>query len=64
LHGGRLDAWGEWGAGSQFRLTLPCLVGNAITDEPLPLIPRDAARRSDGPFGARVGGGPQRAPDR
>jgi two-component system sensor histidine kinase MtrB len=43
LHGGRLDAWGEWGAGSQFRLTLPCIAGNAITDEPLPLIPVDAA---------------------
>jgi two-component system sensor histidine kinase MtrB len=42
LHGGRLDAWGERGAGSQFRLTLPCIAGNAITDEPLPLIPRDA----------------------
>jgi two-component system sensor histidine kinase MtrB len=41
LHGGRLDAWGEWGLGSQFRLTLPKIAGNAITDEPLPLIPAD-----------------------
>jgi two-component system, OmpR family, sensor histidine kinase MtrB len=46
LHGGRLDAWGEWGAGSQFRLTLPRIAGNAIADEPLPLIPTDGYPRT------------------
>lgn len=43
LHGGWLQAWGEPGAGSQFRLTLPRRVGGDLTASPLPLMPEDAA---------------------
>ena len=42
LHGGWLEAWGAPGAGAQFRLTLPHRAGDAFTDSPLPLVPRDA----------------------
>ncbi len=42
LHGGWLQAWGEPGRGSQFRLTLPVRVGADLTSSPLPLIPEDA----------------------
>ena len=42
LHGGWLQAWGEPGAGAQFRLTLPRRAGDRITKSPLPLIPADA----------------------
>jgi two-component system, OmpR family, sensor histidine kinase MtrB len=42
LHGGWLQAWGEPGAGSQFRLTLPLHPGAELTSSPLPLIPEDA----------------------
>jgi two-component system sensor histidine kinase MtrB len=39
LHGGWLQAWGEPGFGSVFRLTLPWHVGEQITGSPLPLSP-------------------------
>nr|WP_183513059.1 MtrAB system histidine kinase MtrB [Paeniglutamicibacter cryotolerans] len=39
LHGGRLEAWGEKGVGSCFRLTLPIHQGEAIEASPLPLEP-------------------------
>ncbi|MFJ6418245.1 MtrAB system histidine kinase MtrB [Paeniglutamicibacter sp. NPDC091659] len=39
LHTGRLEAWGERGVGSCFRLTLPRLLGETITSSPLPLEP-------------------------
>jgi two-component system sensor histidine kinase MtrB len=39
LHNGWLQAWGEPGKGSVFRLTLPWRVGEAITSSPLPLTP-------------------------
>lgn len=42
LHGGWLQAWGEPGNGSVFRLTLPWHVGQVITASPLPLAPMDA----------------------
>jgi two-component system sensor histidine kinase MtrB len=42
LHGGWLQAWGEPGQGSQFRLTLPQQVGADLTSSPLPLMPDDA----------------------
>jgi len=42
LHGGWLQAWGEPGAGSQFRLTLPRRAGGDLTASPLPLAPEDA----------------------
>jgi two-component system sensor histidine kinase MtrB len=41
LHGGWLQAWGEPGRGSAFRLTLPCTVGEPLTSSPLPLVPDD-----------------------
>lgn len=42
LHGGWLQAWGEPGSGSQFRLTLPLEPGTELTSSPLPLMPEDA----------------------
>ena len=39
LHGGWLEAWGESGQGSVFRLTLPRTVGAALAGSPLPLRP-------------------------
>jgi two-component system, OmpR family, sensor histidine kinase MtrB len=41
LHEGWLQAWGEPGEGSLFRLTLPRRVGTPIKDSPLPLRPPD-----------------------
>ena len=43
LHGGWLEAWGELGGGSQFRLTVPVRSGDRLVAAPLPLIPRDRA---------------------
>ncbi|EST22309.1 hypothetical protein N566_26685 [Streptomycetaceae bacterium MP113-05] len=45
LHGGRLQAWGEPGGGSQFRLTLPGAAGEPLRGSPLPLEPADSRRR-------------------
>jgi two-component system, OmpR family, sensor histidine kinase MtrB len=42
LHGGWLQAWGERGRGSVFRLTLPRAAGGQLAGSPLPLAP-DAA---------------------
>ena len=42
LHGGWLEAWGEPGRGSVFRLTLPRATGAALAGSPLPLIPGEA----------------------
>jgi two-component system sensor histidine kinase MtrB len=42
LHDGWLQAWGEPGQGSAFRLTLPRRSGTAIAESPLPLRPTDA----------------------
>ena len=42
LHGGWLQAWGEQGKGSQFRLTLPRRAGDPIVKSPIPLVPEDA----------------------
>ncbi len=42
LHGGWLEAWGEPGRGSQFRLTLPRRAGDPLTGSPIPLVPVDA----------------------
>ncbi len=39
LHGGRLEAWGDPGHGSVFRLTLPLVRGRKIVSSPLPLQP-------------------------
>ncbi|HVS67907.1 MAG TPA: MtrAB system histidine kinase MtrB [Mycobacteriales bacterium] len=48
LHSGWLQAWGEPGRGSVFRLTLPCHVGDTLTASPLPLEP-EADLTADGP---------------
>jgi two-component system, OmpR family, sensor histidine kinase MtrB len=42
LHGGWLEAWGEVGRGSVFRLTLPRTVGVELAGSPLPLAPDEA----------------------
>jgi two-component system sensor histidine kinase MtrB len=42
LHGGWLQAWGEKGRGSVFRLTLPREAGQPLAGSPLPLGPDDA----------------------
>ena len=42
LHGGWLQAWGEKGRGSVFRLTLPRRAGQPIAGSPLPLGPDEA----------------------
>ena len=39
LHGGWLQAWGERGKGSVFRLTLPRVAGQELAGSPLPLEP-------------------------
>ncbi|MEW9521162.1 MtrAB system histidine kinase MtrB [Streptomyces tubercidicus] len=44
LHGGWLQAWGEPGGGSQFRLTLPCTAGETLRGSPIPLEPEDSRR--------------------
>ena len=41
LHGGWLQAWGEPGSGSQFRLTLPRRVSDDLRRSPIPLVPTD-----------------------
>ncbi|PWI45601.1 two-component sensor histidine kinase [Streptomyces sp. ICBB 8177] len=45
LHGGWLQAWGEPGGGSQFRLTLPRTAGEALRGSPIPLEPEDSRRQ-------------------
>ncbi|MFH8979394.1 MtrAB system histidine kinase MtrB [Streptomyces varsoviensis] len=44
LHGGWLQAWGEPGGGSQFRLTLPRTAGDTLRGSPIPLEPADSRR--------------------
>ncbi len=45
LHGGWLQAWGQPGFGSQFRLTLPRRAGQPLRQSPLPLVPVEAEER-------------------
>jgi two-component system sensor histidine kinase MtrB len=42
LHGGWLEAWGEPGRGSVFRLTVPRAAGGRLEGSPLPLAPDEA----------------------
>jgi two-component system sensor histidine kinase MtrB len=42
LHGGWLQAWGEKGRGSVFRLTMPRESGQPLAGSPLPLAPDEA----------------------
>lgn len=51
LHGGWLQAWGEPGGGSQFRLTLPRTADEPLRGSPIPLEPKDS-RRNRGLNGA------------
>jgi two-component system, OmpR family, sensor histidine kinase MtrB len=48
IHGGWLEAWGEPGRGSVFRLTLPRIAGADLVGSPLPLAP-DEAELAEGP---------------
>ncbi|WP_406286185.1 MtrAB system histidine kinase MtrB [Embleya sp. NBC_00896] len=53
LHGGWLQAWGEPGGGSQFRLSLPKTAGGELVRSPLPLEPEDSrANRGLDPAGS------------
>ncbi|MGK5499478.1 MtrAB system histidine kinase MtrB [Streptomyces sp. URMC 125] len=47
LHGGWLQAWGEPGGGSQFRLTIPQTAGEPLRGSPIPLEPADSRRRRE-----------------
>ncbi len=70
LHNGWLQAWGECGKGSVFRLTLPRAAGEELAGSPLPLGPDEAepgtgtdpcaAAAPDEPGPGRAGAGPQR----
>jgi two-component system, OmpR family, sensor histidine kinase MtrB len=48
LHGGWLEAWGELGHGSVFRLTLPRTVGGELHGSPLPLVPLPLSAPAEG----------------
>jgi two-component system sensor histidine kinase MtrB len=54
LHGGWLQAWGELGRGSEFRLTLPRTVGGLLQASPLPLGSRPATAQPVRPAPIRV----------
>nr|BFD84477.1 two-component system sensor histidine kinase MtrB [Streptomyces sp. Xyl84] len=57
LHGGWLQAWGEPGGGSQFRLTIPRTADEPLRGSPIPLEPKDSRRnRGLGEAGAVRGG--------
>jgi two-component system sensor histidine kinase MtrB len=59
LHEGWLQAWGEPGQGSCFRLTVPRRTGVPIDRSPVPLVPEEQPV-TDGPPGAplAITGGP------
>ncbi|MCX5056664.1 MtrAB system histidine kinase MtrB [Streptomyces sp. NBC_00461] len=62
LHGGWLQAWGEPGGGSQFRLTLPRTADEPLRGSPIPLEPRDSRRnRGLNDAGLPRGGGDKSA---
>ncbi|MEU0087322.1 MtrAB system histidine kinase MtrB [Streptomyces sp. NPDC006274] len=59
LHGGWLQAWGEPGGGSQFRLTLPRTADEPLRGSPIPLEPQDSRQnreRAGAPAGPEVNG--------
>lgn len=62
LHGGWLQAWGEPGGGSQFRLTLPRTADEPLRGSPIPLEPKDSRRnRGLDDAGLPSGGGEKAA---
>ncbi|MFE2877016.1 MtrAB system histidine kinase MtrB [Streptomyces roseus] len=68
LHGGWLQAWGEPGGGSQFRLTLPRTADEPLRGSPIPLEPEDsrsnrariAAEAAGSKASRKASGGPGR----
>jgi two-component system sensor histidine kinase MtrB len=60
LHGGWLQAWGEPGEGSCFRMTLPAAPGVELTGSPLPLAPQQDDLGVGAPY-LRIA--PRSAPD-
>ncbi|MEE1937826.1 MtrAB system histidine kinase MtrB [Streptomyces sp. TRM 70361] len=62
LHGGWLQAWGEPGGGSQFRLTIPQTAGGALRGSPIPLEPADSRRRRELERAPAGGPGPAALP--
>lgn len=61
LHGGWLQAWGEPGGGSQFRLTLPRTADEPLRGSPIPLEPKDSRARGRGKGVAPRAGGAKTA---
>jgi two-component system sensor histidine kinase MtrB len=61
LHGGWLQAWGEPGGGSQFRLTLPRIALEPLRGSPIALEPEDA-RRNRGPKWSGLSSGTSSVP--
>jgi two-component system, OmpR family, sensor histidine kinase MtrB len=61
LHGGWLEAWGEPGRGSVFRLTLPRVANAELAGSPLPLCPDEAVLDVGGVLasGGEAPAGPQ-----
>ncbi len=57
LHGGWLQAWGEPGGGSQFRLTLPRTAEEPLRGSPIPLEPEDSRRNRGNRERAEAGAG-------
>ncbi|WP_443059277.1 MtrAB system histidine kinase MtrB [Streptomyces sp. NBC_00435] len=69
LHGGWLQAWGEPGGGSQFRLTLPRTADEPLRGSPIPLEPEDsranrARAAAEGSLAPREPAEPAGRPDR
>lgn len=56
LHQGRLEAWGEPGDGSCFRLTLPLVRGHKVTTSPLPMKPIPQPSQAGGQSAPQAGG--------
>ncbi|MGX4691839.1 MtrAB system histidine kinase MtrB [Streptomyces sp. JNUCC 63] len=61
LHGGWLQAWGEPGGGSQFRLTLPRTADEPLRGSPIPLEPKDSRRNRGLDDAGLPSGGEKRA---
>ncbi|MEU9377700.1 MtrAB system histidine kinase MtrB [Streptomyces sp. NPDC048255] len=62
LHGGWLQAWGEPGGGSQFRLTLPRTADEPLRGSPIPLEPEDSRGNRARAAAEAAGGAAERQP--